>query len=58
MEEKYHRIADVSLNEAIDRCIKAYGIEGTEDTINRVYTHPNLTQLKRIFLNELYRRIR
>lgn len=55
-EDKYHRIGDVSIREAVDRCIKVYGFEGMEDKIKEIYTHPDLKQLKEMFLVELYRR--
>lgn len=55
-EEKYYRIADVSIKEAIERCVKVHGIEGTEDTIKRVYSHPDLRILKELFLEALYKK--
>lgn len=51
-----HRIADVSIEESIDRMVKEYGIEGTEDLIYRVLTHKDLAQMKSMFLNAFYKR--
>jgi len=55
-EEKYHSVVNVSIDEAIERCVKVYGIEGTEDTIKRVYTQPSLKRLKKMFLETLYKK--
>ncbi len=56
MNEKKYNIADILLIDAIDNNIKRYGIEGTEDKIKELYTHPNMEKLKNMLLNELYRR--
>lgn len=56
MSDKLHRIGDVSIAEAVDRCIKIYGIEGTEQMVTNIYTHLNLKELRKQFLAELYSR--
>ena len=52
---KKYNIADILLVDAIDKNIKIYGIEGTEDKIKKLYAQPNLEKLKNMLLNELYR---
>ena len=54
--EDYYEITDILLEEALDRSIKVYGLEGTEDVIKRVYSHPNLQKVRNLWLTELYRR--
>ena len=54
--EKHYRIADISIEESIERCIKKYGIEGKEDVVNRVLPHPDLKQLKGMYLEAFYKK--
>ncbi len=53
---KKYKIVDILLVDAIDKNIKRYGLEGTEEKIKELYTHPNMQKLKNMLLNELYRR--
>ena len=55
-EEKYYRIADIFIDESRQRFVKVYGIEGTEDLVNRVLTHPDLKQLKEMYLEAFYKK--
>jgi hypothetical protein len=55
-EENYFEIGNLSIEEALDKCIKVNGLEGTEDTIKRVYK--NMDTLKAKFLNAYNLRIR
>ena len=55
-DEKYYNIGDIMIAEAVDRCVRVYGLEGTEQKIKEVYSSPKLKILKESFLKELYRR--
>lgn len=56
MDEKFHRIGDISIAEAVNRCIKVYGIEGTEDKVKELYSHKSLHELRDLWLEELKKR--
>lgn len=49
---------DITLEQKVTELINSEGLEGTEDLIKRVLTHPNLKVLRGRFLKELYRRWR
>ncbi len=54
--KKTYKIVDILLVDAIDKNIKRYGIEGTEDKIKELYAQPNMKKLQNMLLDELYRR--
>ncbi len=56
MDDGFYNVGDISINEAIERCVKVYGIEGTEDTIKRVYIHQDSKRLRELFLNALHKK--
>ena len=55
MKDKYHEIGNICIADRVAMLITSQGFEGTEDLINRVLTHPDLAQLKYMFLDELYK---
>lgn len=55
MSDKYHEIGNICIADRVEMLIDSEGLEGTEDLINRVLTHPDLAQLKYTFLDELYK---
>ena len=55
--EKYRIIGDVGIEESISRIMQVEGIEGTEDLINRVLSHPDLAQMKQMFLDTYKKRL-
>jgi hypothetical protein len=46
-------IVEYSLREAVQKCVKAYGIEGCEDLANRALER--MPTFKKRFLNTLYK---
>ena len=58
MEKRYHRVADVSIEDSITRIMNVEGIEGTEDLIHRVLVHPDLAQMKQMFLDAYHDRLK
>lgn len=59
MDEKgipYYQISDISMVEHLQECININGLEGTEDIIKKVYSHPDMCKTRDLFLNELYKK--
>ena len=50
---KYDGAVEYCLEEAVERCVKMYGIEGCEELANRVLS--KMPTFKQRFLNTLYR---
>ena len=55
MKDKYHEIGNICIADRVEMLIDSQGLEGTEDLINRVLTHPDVAKLKYRFLDELYK---
>ena len=54
MEDNYKKFAEVSIAESIDRCVKVYGIEGTEDLIERVLS--DMDGFREVYLQEFHKK--
>ena len=53
---KEYNISDILAQEGIERAIKIYGLEGTEQVIKRVYQQ--MPKLKKYMLEQLWKKIR
>ena len=52
--DEYFEISELSIKEKISFCFNTYGLEGTEDIINLVYKHKDLTKIKNSWLDAYY----
>ncbi len=53
---KNHNIANILLQESLDKAIKQYGLEGTEEVIKRVYS--SIPKLRDHMLTAFWKRIK